>query len=61
MYHASAQSVDERMINVHYYYYYYMSTKRFLSALESTDRKVEHTVPVVPPFGRVSVLFSASP
>ena len=23
MYHVSAQSVDERMINVHYYYYYY--------------------------------------
>ena len=22
MYHVSAQSVDERMINVHYYYYY---------------------------------------
>ena len=23
MYHVSAQSVDERIINVHYYFYYY--------------------------------------
>ena len=26
MYHVSAQSVDERMINVHYYYYYKKET-----------------------------------
>ena len=24
MYHVSAQSVDERLINVHYYYYHYV-------------------------------------
>ena len=24
MYDASAQAVDDRMINVHYYYYYYV-------------------------------------
>ena len=35
MYRVSAQSVDERMVNVHYYYYYYYvhETKRFIQAV----------------------------
>ncbi len=36
MYHVSAQSIDERMINVHYYYYYrenIIPEKLFLKSL----------------------------
>ena len=33
MYHASAQGVDERMIDVHYYYYYYYNKATILTAL----------------------------
>ena len=35
MYHVSAQSVDERMVNVHYYYYYYHSSSSSSSSSSS--------------------------
>ena len=40
MYHVSAQSIDERMINVHYCYYYYLFCLVCVSVLKLVGKQI---------------------